>query len=110
MAKPATHDFPFPQERIFATALQVVRALNYKIDNLDKANGLLTFKTQMSWKSWAGQEMSILIIDKGNGTCTVDIMGSRRSSGVFPQAYDWGEAGGIANKVFNKMITLLKKK
>jgi hypothetical protein len=109
MARRIIRDYQQPQERVFAAALQAVRELNYKIDNLDKASGLLNFKTQASWKSWAGQEMSILVVDNGNGTCTVDIAGSRRASGVFIQFYDWGEAAGIARKVFRRMERFLKK-
>ena len=107
MSKPETRDYSSPYERVFNASLQAVRKLGYKISGIDKTNGLLQFKTQMSWKSWAGQDMSILVIDNGNKTCTVDITGARNPSGVFTQAYDWGEAAGIANKVFKEMDKLL---
>jgi len=88
MARPITHDYSLTNEKVFNTALQSVRKLGYKISSIDKNNGLLQFKTQMSWKSWAGQDMSILVLDNGNGTCTLDIAGARNTSGVFTQAYD----------------------
>ncbi len=107
MAKPVTRDYKFPYQRVFNAALQAVRQRGYKISSIDKINGLLPFKTQMSLFSWAGQDMSILVLDNGNETCTVDVTGARNPSGVFTQAYDWGEAAGIANKVFKEMDKLL---
>jgi hypothetical protein len=109
MAEPITHEYSFPSDQAFNIALQAVRRLGCKISSIDKVNGLLQFKTQMSWKSWAGQDMSILVLDNGNGTCTVDITGTRNASGLFVQAYDWGEAGGIAKQVFAEMDKLFKK-
>ena len=103
MAQPVTRDYSFPYQKVFNAALQAVRQKGYKISSIDKANGLLQFKTQMSLFSWAGQDMSILVLDNGDETCTVDIAGARNPSGVFTQAFDWGEAGMIANKVFGEM-------
>lgn len=87
----------------FAAAQKAVRDLGYKVDTLDKTSGLLNFKTGMSWKSWAGQEMSVMIIDNGNGSVEVSVSGRRNQSGVVIQIYDWGEAAGIAKKVIAKM-------
>ena len=78
-----------------------VAKLGYKIYNVDKAKGLIQFKTPMSLFSWAGQDMSIAIKDNGNGT-TVAISGVRNPAG-FMQVYDWGEPGMIAKKVFSLM-------
>ena len=99
--------YSLPYERVFNASLQAVRKLGYKISAIDKTNGLLQFKTQMSWKSWAGQDMSILVINNGDESCTVDITGSRNPSGVFVQVYDWGEAEGIAQKVLREMDKML---
>ena len=63
MAKPETRKYPHPTDKLFNAALMVVRELGYKIDTIDKVNGLLNFKTGMSWKSFAGQEMSVLVLD-----------------------------------------------
>ena len=107
MAKPVTREYNVPYQQVFNAALQAVRKVGYKISSIDKVSGLLQFKTQMSVFSWAGQDMSILVLDNGNETCTVDIAGARNPSGVFTQVYDWGEAAKIANKVFKEMDTLL---
>lgn len=90
-------------DQVFAAAQKTVRDLAYKVDSMDKANGLLNFKTGMSWKSFAGQEMSIMMIDNGDGTVEVSVTGRRNQSGVVLQVYDWGEAKGIATKVFAKL-------
>ena len=90
-------------DQAFAAAQKAVRDLGYKFDALDKANGLLNFKTGMSWKSWAGQEMSIMFIDNSDGTVEVSIAGRRSQAGILFQVYDWGEAKSIAKKVFKKL-------
>ena len=95
-------------DQAFAGAQKAVRDLGYKVDSMDKANGLLNFKTGMSWKSWAGQEMSIMFIDNGDGTVEVSITGRRNQSGVVLQVADWGEAKGIAKKVFAKLDQYLQ--
>jgi len=108
MAQPITRDYSTAHDQVFNAALQSVRKLGYKISSIDKTNGLLQFKTQMSWRSWAGQDISILVLDNEQGTCTVDITGARNSSGVFTQAYDWGEVSSIGDKVIKEMDKLLK--
>lgn len=107
MAKPETRKYPHPTDKLFNAALMVVRELGYKIDTIDKVNGLLNFKTGMSWKSFAGQEMSVLVLDNGDGTCSVDIAGKRAAGGPH-QLIDWGEAGSIARKVFDKIEERLR--
>ena len=75
---------------------------------MDKANGLLNFKTGMSWKSSAGQEMSVMMIDNGDATVEVSVTGRRNQNGVVLQVYDWGETKGIATKVFAKLDEYLR--
>jgi hypothetical protein len=103
MGNSETRNFAKPMETVFTAAVKAVRDLGYKIDSLDKANGLINFKTGMSWKSWAGQEMSVLLLDEGGGTCSVDIAGKRSQTGVILQVADWGEKASIAKKVFEAM-------
>ena len=47
-------------------------------------------------------DMSMKVLDNGNGTTTADISGVRNITG-FMQVYDWGEPGMIAKKVFSRM-------
>ena len=102
MTKSITRNYSLTYEQVFNKAQIVVAKLGYKIHNVDKAKGLIQFKTPMSWFSWAGQDMSIAIKDNGNGTVSVDISGLRNTAG-FMQVYDWGEPGMIAKKVFSLM-------
>lgn len=108
MASQESKNYSHSQEKLFNLSLKAVREFGYKIDSLDKVNGLINFKTGLSWKSWGGQEMSILILENGDKTCSVDISGRRNSAGVIPQVYDWGEASGIAKKIFEKISEGLK--
>ena len=102
MAKPATHNYSLPYEQVFNRSQTAVPKLGYKIYNIDKAKGLIQFKTPLSLFSWAGQDMSIAIKDNSDGTVSVDISGVRNTAG-FMQVYDWGEPGMIAKKVFSLM-------
>jgi hypothetical protein len=108
MATSETRTYYQTVDRVFAGAQKAVRDLGYKVDSLDKANGLISFKTGMSWKSWGGQEMSIMIIDNGDGSVEVSVSGKRKQTGVILQVTDWGEAVGIAKKVFVKMNEHIK--
>ena len=94
-------------DQVFVAAQRTVRDLGYKVDTMDRANGLLNFKTGMSWKSFAGQEMSVMMIDNGDGSVDVSITGRRNQNGVVLQVYDWGEAKGIASNVFKQMDAYL---
>ena len=108
MASSVTRNYTKTLDQAFAGAQKAVRDLGYKVDSLDKANGLINFKTGMSWKSFGGQEMSVMLIDNGDGTVEVSVSGRRNQTGVIIQAFDWGEAGGIANKLLAKMDEHLK--
>ena len=88
---------------VFASAQKSVRDSGYKVDSIDKYNGLITFKTDASWKSWAGQEMSVMMIDNGDGSVEVSMAGRYCQSGVVLQLTDWNEAGGIAKALFSRM-------
>lgn len=100
-------EFSIALDQAFSCAQKAIRDLGYKVDLLDKPNGLLNFKTGMSWSSWAGQEMSVMIIDNGDGTVEVSVTGRRNQNGVVLQVYDWGEAKGIAGKLLAKMAEYL---
>ena len=102
MPKLVTRNYSLPFDQVFNKAQTAVGKLGYKIYNIDKAKGLIQFKTPMSWFSWTGQDMSIVIKDSGNGTIMVDISGVRNTAG-FMQVYDWGEPGMIAKNVFSRM-------
>lgn len=103
MSEAVTKVYKSTQAEIFSAAQRAIRDLGYKVDRLDRTNGLLTFKTGLSWKSWAGQEMSIMLIDLSSTEVEVSLSGKRNQTGVIVQLYDWGEVSGIANKVLEVM-------
>lgn len=104
----ALWEFSTTLDQAFSCAQKAIRDLGYKVDLLDKPNGLLNFKTGMSWSSWAGQEMSVMIIDNGDNTVEVSVTGRRNQNGVVLQVYDWGEAKGIASKLLARMAEYLR--
>lgn len=81
-----------------------IKSLGYKIDSIDKENGLLNFESGISMKSWAGQSLSIYVEETSTNTVSVYISGVRKQSSI-KQLYDWGEAKGIAKKVFEEIET-----
>lgn len=103
MSEAVTKVYKSTQAEIYSAAQRAIRDLGYKVDRLDRTNGLLTFKTGLSWKSWAGQEMSIMLIDVSSTEVEVSISGKRNQTGVIVQLYDWGEVKGIASKVLEVM-------
>lgn len=106
MAKPIIKNFNKDATKLFSASQKAIRDLGYKTEQLDKESGLINFKTGMSMRSWAGQSMSIMIIDEGD-SCEVSISGVRNQSGVIVQVYDWGEGKKIAKKVFDKIENYL---
>jgi hypothetical protein len=103
MSEAVTKVYKSTQAEIYSAAQRAIRDLGYKVDRLDRTNGLLTFKTGLSWKSWAGQEMSIMLIDVSSTEVEVSLSGKRNQTGVIVQLYDWGEVNGIAKKVLDVM-------
>jgi hypothetical protein len=109
MAAATTRVYQRSIDETFAVALKVIRDLGYKIDSIDKTNGLLRFKTGLSWKSWTGQEMSIMVTKKTAWSTEVSVAGARnRGEGLLGllgaiQVIDWGEAKSIARTVIRRM-------
>jgi len=94
-----------------ATATKAVTAavarLGYTLKGVDKENGLVTFETGMSMKSWAGQSMSVHIMEVGEKTSQITMGGKRNAHGAQMQVYDWGEAAGIASKIVEALKPIL---
>ena len=109
MSKSVVQNYNVPPEKVFVACVQAVQKFGYKIDQLDKSNGLITFKTGTSMWSWQGQEMSIVILDLGNGLTNISIAGKMQKSGINPQIYDWGEGEKIGNKIAQELDVTLKK-
>jgi hypothetical protein len=72
MVSPHQYVVAHPIEKVIDAALRALGQLHFKIDRVDKQNGLITFKTAASIWSW-GQELSILITKNGTNDSVIDI-------------------------------------
>lgn len=64
----------------------------------------------MGSDSWLGQELSGLVTDNGDGSCTLEIAGKRsRTDLSLVQAYNRAEAGEVAEKLFADMDTYFQQ-
>jgi hypothetical protein len=84
---------PHPVNKVVDATLRTLTQLQYKIDSVDRQNGIINFKTGMSIWSW-GQELSILVTEIGANDSKVDF-GNRLRLG----AVDWGEASRLRTKL-----------
>lgn len=106
MARTVHQDFEIRTTVLLDLVKRAIVDCGYKLDTVQAESGLITFRSGMSWKSWAGQELSALISECGNGVSRVDISGRRNSNGAILQIYDWGEAASIAKKVLRRISRL----
>ncbi|HWB49211.1 MAG TPA: hypothetical protein VG651_08880 [Stellaceae bacterium] len=93
MASPHQHTVAYPVEKVIDATLRALTQLRYKIDSVDRENGIINFKTGMSIWSW-GQELSVLVTKTDPHNSVIDI-GSRLKFGVA----DWGEASRLRTKL-----------
>ena len=108
MPKSIVRNYNTSPKKVFAACVQIVQKLGYKTNQLDKTNGLITFKTGMSIWTFQGQEMSIIILDSGNGVTNINITAKIHKSGINPQICDWGEGEKIGNKIVAELDLILK--
>lgn len=106
MAKPVVKQYASDEAKAIKAVTAVIARLGFTLKGVDQVNGLVTFETGMSWSSWAGQNMSVHVMDVSNGV-QITVGGTLKAHGAQIQAYDWGEAAKIAGKVFDQLDTLL---
>src|SRR5260370_32906403 len=85
-----------PANRLFEMSLKAIRSLGYRVDNFNKETGLITFHTGMSWRTWAGQDVSVLISEGWPSGAEVVVDAQKRMT---LQISDWGEGDAIARKL-----------
>ncbi len=85
--------------------MKAIKSLGYNVDNFNKETGLITFHTGMSWRTWAGQDVSVLISEGWPSGAEVVVDAQKRMT---LQISDWGEGDAIARKLFDKLEELLK--
>ncbi len=82
-------------DKIFNSAQNVIKELNYTISNSNKNKGIIMFDTPQTWLSY-GQTMLIQIL-KSKQSISVSIFGKC----IAFQVFDWGEKKKITNKIFD---------
>ena len=106
MAKPVVMEYAADESKAIKAVTAVIARLGYTLKGVDQANGLVSFETGVSLSSWAGQSMSVHVMDVGDSV-RITIGGTMKAHGAQVQVYDWGEAAKIAGKVFEQLDGIL---
>jgi GYF domain 2 len=85
---------------VFRCVVQAVRDIGYAVQGMDKRNGMVAFKTGISWSSF-GQDIQLVVVDQGDSTCSIDLTNS------FQGLTDWGEGKRIGQKIVQRARKLL---
>jgi DNA polymerase-3 subunit epsilon len=99
--------------RLYNAVLRTVSQLGYSIQHSDAAARTISFNTGMSMRSWAGQDMTITVIEDAEDASTIIIGGKRAQRGSIAggggQIYDWGERGKITRAFFEALNGALQQ-
>lgn len=86
-------------DELFGAARVAVQKLGFELDRVDPDNGLITFKTGTSFRTWMGQQCSVAVQSDGDRSSTISVACKRRGF----QLTDWGEAGAIARRTLEQI-------
>ena len=108
-----TEWFDASPDRLFKAAVQTAAALGYSVKHTDPTARVIAFNTGMSFRSWAGQDMSVSVV-QGDGAKNGVVVGGNRAQlagGILgaAQVYDWGEKGKITRDFLSKFREVLPK-
>ena len=109
MAKSFTSKYKSQMPDTVKALMTLIARSGYTLGTVDKDNGLITFETGKSMKSWAGQSMSVLVMDVDDESVEITISGTMKAHGDQLQIYDGGEAGKIAKNIFLELDKVLGK-
>ncbi len=107
MSKPTIVEYNVDQLKAIKAITAVIARLGYTLGQVDRENGIVTFETGMSMRSYAGQKMSAQISDFEEAKVQITISGVRKTHGAQVQVYDWGEANKIAAKIIEELDVIL---
>lgn len=105
MGDGATKTYQSSAARLFEAVLRTVASLNYSIQHTDRVVRTVSFNTGLSWRSFAGQDMTAIIIPDGDAGSSLTLSG-RRAQRLW-QKVDWGELGAIQKKFLKRLETIL---
>jgi hypothetical protein len=106
-ATSVTADFPEEKpERVFVAARQVVAQRGYTVNLADVASLTLTFNTGISLRTWAGQDLTVTVLEHGTGSRvtvggTTAARGNPWSGGG--QLTDWGERESLTDDIIARI-------
>lgn len=107
MSQPVVVEYTTDTATAITSLTAVIARLGYTLQGIDRENGLITFQTGMSMKSWAGQSMSAHVLAIAPNTVQITLGGTRNVHGAQMQVYDWGEAGSIGTKIVEGLTPFL---
>lgn len=102
MAKPLVMEYVADIDKAMKVLTTAIARLGYTLKGVDKENGLIAFETGMSMHSFAGQSMSVHILEIGDRV-QITIGGTRKAHGASLQLYDWRESEAIAANIFDQI-------
>jgi hypothetical protein len=90
--------FDAPRDAVYAAAVETSARFGYTTLEARPEAGILSFNTGRSMKSWAGQDMTVTVVDAGAGRTKVIVGGTLARLGATLQLGAWGEKKTLANK------------
>ena len=82
MSKPMVVEYSTDAGQAVRAAKAVVPRLGYNIKGVDNQNGLITFETVHSLRSYTGQNMSVRVLEIANQTVQITIGGTMKAHGA----------------------------
>lgn len=92
-------------DRLFEAVVRTISALPYRIIDSDPHTRTVSFNTGMSWRSWAGQNVTVVVSEGDGPGSTLTISGKRLQ--IDWQMIDWGELGSIRRRFLRQLAETL---
>src|SRR5690606_34408193 len=90
------------KENVFNSCLSAVATLGYAIGHSNKDSGTISFETEKSLRSYAGQRLSCTIIELGEHQTQLIISAHMKQHADKFQVSSLGEGKSIAKKILTK--------
>lgn len=101
--------FNATKAQIEAHAVKAIQSLNYKVDGVDSASGLVKFTTGMTWGSWSGVSGSVYLLQDEPNWFTVSGTAKQNVRGGQIVAIDlFGESNGKVKNVIDRMVEMTR--